>query len=165
MLFRSVKDTIVYSVSSESFKPYSPKYQLLKIDSLTTKTGGCDSIVNRYAKYEYNPNVCTVTKSVSVTDTLIINLTIGGTSNLMTNVIKIYPNPVKDYIYVDFGDFTKMAGCHMIVRNELGSTAYLTSITQSNVSIDIKGWTKGVYVVQILDSSSVVIDTRKIIIQ
>lgn len=161
----TVNDTIVCAVSSENFKAYSPKYQLLKIDSLKTKTGGCDSIVNRYAKYEYDPNVYTVTKSVSVTDTLIINLAISRTPNLITNVMKIYPNPARDYINVDFGDCIKMTGCLMVVRNELGSTAFLTSITQSKALIDIKNWSKGVYVVQILDSSSAVIDTRKIIIQ
>lgn len=161
----TMNDTTVYTVASESFKTISPKYQLLKIDSLKTKLGGCDSIISRYAKFEYNPNVCTVTNSISVTDTLIIQLVIGGTTNPTTNIIKMYPNPAKDYINVDFGDYTKMAGCIMIIRNEVGSVVSFLPVAQTKTIVDIKNWAKGIYIVQILNNSSIIIDTRKVIIQ
>lgn len=44
-------DTTTYSVVSETYKSVSPQYMLLRIDSLKTKRGECDSIINRYAKF------------------------------------------------------------------------------------------------------------------
>jgi hypothetical protein len=161
----TVNDTIVCSVSSESFKAFSPKYQFLKTDSLKTKVGGCDSVVNRYAKYIYNPNECTVIKTVSVTDTLIIRLVISGTTNLASSVVKIYPNPTKEFLNVDFGDYSKLQGYRMVISNATGGVVYFSSMIQSNALIDIKTWTKGVYIVQILSSSSEIIESKKIIIQ
>lgn len=160
----SKNDTTTYSVASETFKSISPIYKILKIDSLKTKTGGCDSIINRYAKFIYNDKICSPT-SISVTDTLIIKLQVSATSTTLLNTLKIYPNPARDNLYINFGDYTKMAGYLLLIRNELGSTVYFTPISQSLSSINIKNWTKGVYLVQVLDDSSNLVDVRKIIIQ
>jgi Pentaxin family. len=159
-------DTTTYSVSTESFKSISPKFQFLKTDTLKTKVGGCDSIINRYAKFEYNPNGCTTTNSISVTDTLVIKLTLSEiktTNN--TNTIKIYPNPAKDQVNIDFGDFTKMPGYLMLIRNAVGSAVFFSTISQNLSTVDIKSWAPGIYAVQIFNSSSILVDTRKIIIK
>ena len=103
----SKNDTTTYSVASETFKSISPIYKILKIDSLKTKTGGCDSIINRYAKFIYNDKICSPT-SISVTDTLIIKLQVSATSTTLLNTLKIYPNPARDNLYINFGDYTKM---------------------------------------------------------
>lgn len=157
-------DTTTYSVTSETFKYISPQYKLLKTDSLKTNRGGCDSIVNRYAKFIFNDKSGSAT-NISVTDTLIINLTTSSTSTTILNTLKIYPNPAKDNLYINFGDYTKMTGYLMLIRNGLGNTVYYTPISQSLSSLNIKNWTKGVYLVQILDNLSNLVDVRKIIIQ
>jgi hypothetical protein len=159
-------DTITYSVSTESFKSISPKFQFIKTDSLKTKVGGCDSIINRYAKFEYSSKICTITNNISVTDTLIIKVSSTGVAatNIL-NTIKIFPNPAKDHISINFGDYTKLPGYLMTIRNELGSIMYFSPIIQELNTLDIKSWAKGIYVVQLLDSQSTIIETRKIIIR
>jgi len=161
-------DTTTYNVSSEEFKSISPRSQFIKTDSLKTKVGGCDSIINRYAKFEYNPKICTITNSISVTDTLIIKVNTSGilpVSNTQ-NTIKIYPNPAKDYVVINFGDYSKMAGYLMVIRNELGKAVYSTPIVQESAYLEIKNWGgSGVYIVQLLDSQSSLVDTRKIIVK
>jgi hypothetical protein len=161
-------DTTTYYVSSDGFKSISPRLQFIKTDSLKTKIGGCDSIINRYAKFEYNTKVCTVTNNISVTDTLIIKVNISGVlpvSNTQ-NIVKIYPNPAKDFVVINFGDYTKMNGYLMVIRNELGKAVYFTPIVQESANLEIKSWGgSGVYIVQLFDSQSVLVDTRKIIIK
>ena len=160
-------DTTIYYVSSESFKSLSPKFQFIKIDSLKSRIGGCDSIVNRYAKFEYNPTICTITNNISVTDTLIINVPILGVFPVLNsvNLIKIYPNPTKDIVCINYGDFSKLAGYLITIRNDLGAVKYFSPIIQESTSIDIKNWTSGVYIVQLFDDQSKIIETRKIIIK
>lgn len=157
-------DTTIYAVSSENFKNNKPIYHYIGTDSLVTKNGGCDSIIHRYGKFEFTAKVCTETKYISVTDTLIINLVTGVTNNTI-NTIKLYPNPARTNLNVNFGDYTKLVGYMIAIRNNLGSIVYIAPITQTSTLLDIKSWSKGVYLVQIFDSNSNVIDVRKIIIQ
>lgn len=159
-------DTTTYYVATESFKTISPQYKLIKTDSLKTKVGGCDSIINRYAKFEYNPKTCTITNSISVTDTLIIKVTTSGVLTPSTlNTIKIFPNPAKDHVIINFGDYTKLPGYLMTIRNELGGVMYFAPIVQESTTLDLKNWTTGMYIVQLFDNQSNVIETRKIIIR
>ena len=58
-----------------------------------------------------------------------------------------------------------MSGYLMMIRNELGSLMYLSPIAQEPSTIDIKNWSQGVYIVQIYDNRSALIDTRKMIIK
>jgi hypothetical protein len=161
-------DTTTYYVYSDEFKSISPRLQFIKTESLKTKIGGCDSIVNRYAKFEYSPKTCTVINSISVTDTLIIKVNIAGilpVSNSQ-NILKIYPNPAKDFININFGDYTKMTGYLMLIRNELGNAVYFTPIVQESATIEIKSWGgAGIYIVQLFNSQSTLVDTRKIIVK
>ena len=161
------KDTVTYYVSSESFKPLSPRFQFIKTDSLKTKVGGCDSIINRYARFEFNPTICTITNSVYVTDTLIIKIPILGVFPLLNsmNLIKIYPNPAKDNVSINFGDYTKLSGYLITIRNELGTVKYFSPVIQESTSLDIKTWATGVYIVQLFDNQSKIIESRKIIIK
>jgi hypothetical protein len=161
-------DTTTYYVSSESFQSLSPRLQFTKTDSLKAKVGGSDSIINHYAKYVYKANYCTITNSISVTDTLIINVNLSGIIPITnsTNILKIYPNPAKDHINIDFGDYSKMSDYLLVIRNELGKVVYFTSIMQQSASLDIKSWTgSGIYVVQLFDGQSNLVESRKIIIQ
>lgn len=159
-------DTTTYYVSSENFKLLSPRQQFIKTDSLKTKVGSCDSIINHYAKFEYSSKICTITNSIAVTDTLFINVTINTVPLTNTlNTIKIFPNPAKDQININFGDYIKLPGYLMTIRNELGSVMYFSPIIQETTTLDIKNWGIGVYVIQLFDNQSNIIETRKIIIR
>jgi len=56
-----ISDTTTYFISNIEFEAQTPKIYLETIDSLTTESGICDSIINYYSKYIYNPNHCTDT--------------------------------------------------------------------------------------------------------
>jgi len=157
-------DTTTYYVSTETFKSLSPRYQFIKTDTLYTKMGGCDSIINRYAKFEFSSKDCTITNSISVTDTLIINLKISELPTNNLNSLKIYPNPTKNYLNINFGDYSKMTGYLLTIKNELGVVVYTTTVVTGLSSVEIKTWSAGVYIIQIFDSQSKIAETRKLIV-
>jgi len=80
--------------------------------------------------------------------------------------IKIYPNPVKDYLIIDFSDIAEMEGYSMKIINALGVIVYETPITQSLYEINLSTWTgKGTYVLHVFDQFNAVQAVRKIILQ
>jgi len=141
-------DTTTFYITSESFKSISPQYQLIKTDNLKTKVGNCDSIISHYAKFEYS-------KTTGISSTL---YTQGN--------LKIYPNPAKDYVTITLGDYNKTDGCMMIIRDILGKIVYSATIIQKSTNLNVKKWNgSGVYIIQLFDSQSVLVDTRRIIIK
>ena len=157
-------DTITYYVGSIEYKNVSPILHLLKTETTVSKTLGVDSIVNHFAKFEYKASAI---QSISVTDTLIIKLNISGILTVVTNnIVKIYPNPAKDHLSVDFGDYAKMQGYMLMIRDQSGKLVNITTIQQKISNLDITKWSgKGIYLIQILDSQSKLIDTRKLILE
>ena len=80
--------------------------------------------------------------------------------------MKIYPNPAKDHLSVDFGDYAKMQGYMLMIRDQSGKLVNITTIQQKISNLDITKWSgKGIYLIQILDSQSKLIDTRKLILE
>lgn len=104
---------------------------------------------------------------LSVADTLIINTTLTGIPEPDNkNTIKIYPNPSKDHITIDFGNFAVMNGYSISIVNMSGATQYSTNINQQSVYLDLSSWSgKVMYLVNIIDNFGKVIDTKKLIIQ
>ena len=103
----------------------------------------------------------------SVADTLIINTTLTGIPEPNNkNTIKIYPNPSKDHITIDFGNFVVMNGYSINIVNMSGATQYSSNINQQSVYLNLSGWSgKGMYLVQVIDNFGDVIDVKKIVIQ
>ena len=112
----------------------------------------------------YNGNICY--QLVSVTDTLIISANITGYNPLTyKNTIKIYPNPTKDYITIDYGDITDLKGYKLVIFNSVGQKMFETEISVPNSYIDLNNWTgRGLYFVNIFDSQGTMVDVRKIVI-
>lgn len=157
---RNVNDTITYFVSSPKFNSISPKIVFESTENLTTKIGGCDSIIQHYSKFVYNPTYC------SVTDTLIIDIAINGliSPNNM-NTIKIYPNPAHSYVIIDTGDYSSMADYTVKIENLLGQQVYSTLINQAKFQINVNSFGGyGTYIVKIIDNKSNVITTKKILL-
>jgi len=104
---------------------------------------------------------------VSVSDTLIINAKLSGLTppNNSTN-IKMYPNPAKDYLIVDLDNYTSMSGYTIVISNSLGQSVSSTPVSKksTNISLSILG-IKGIYLVQIKDTQSKPIVTKKLLIK
>lgn len=141
-------DTTTYYIYNESFKSLSPQFQLMKTDSLKTKINNCDSIIKHYAKFEYS--IATNTLPVSNTQ----------------NIVNIYPNPAVDYVTISVKDYTKMTGYLLVIRNVLGKTVYSAPVVQEATNLETKNWSgSGIYFIQLFDSQSSLISTRKIIVK
>jgi hypothetical protein len=119
--------------------------------------------------YDTLGTVCTdyetIYTYISVTDTLIIEATLGLPSN-ETNIIKIYPNPASTHVSINTGDFALMNGYTIKIDNAVGQTVFSTQIEQQEYLINLSTWTgSGTYFVYIIDGQQNIIETKKIIIQ
>ena len=141
-------DTTTFYINTESFKSLSPQYQLTGTESLKTKIGGCDSIINHYTKFEYSKIAGISTPSVK------------------QNRLTIYPNPAKEYVNVKVDENIKTSSYFMVIQNVLGKTIYSAPIIQKSTNLSIKEWSgSGVYIVQLFDNKSCLIETHKLIVR
>lgn len=159
-------DTIQYYVSNADFEIVSPKIYLETIDSLTNNNG-CDSLIYHYSQYTYDPTVCTFYDSITVTDTLIIDVLLTGVQPPDDiNTLKVYPNPAKDYLIINTGNYSEMTDYSIKIVNELGAVVFETEVTQPSYEINLSTWTgKGLYVLQVLDNNNTIKAVKKIILQ
>jgi hypothetical protein len=103
----------------------------------------------------------------SVTDTLFINATITGLNPPSNqNTLKVFPNPAKTHITIDYGNFGSMNGYTLTIVSAIGQTVFTTPINQQTSYLDLSTWTgNGIYYVQLLDIQNNTIENRKIVIQ
>lgn len=107
------------------------------------------------------------TVHISVTDTLFINVPVNGVGGPFDyNTILVYPNPTSSHVYINTGNFSSMNGYNLNITNSLGQTIFKNNINQQLFNIDLSTFgTKGIYFIHIINPSSKVITTRKIILQ
>ena len=163
----TVSDTQTVFVSDMAFETQSPRIYYESTENLLTTIGGCDSIINHYTEYVFNPSYCTETVLITVTDTLIINYNITSLNPLSyESTIKIYPNPTTEYLTIDYGNLDVFSGFGLIIQNSLGEIVFSESIVQdtSTLSMDTIGST-GVYFVHLQNPQGDIIETRKIVVQ
>jgi len=94
----------------------------------------------------------------------------GSTANVQNDnsnsKIKVYPNPAKDHLVIDFGNYSSMAGYSITIFDVAGKSVYSSAINKASETIDLNTWTgKGVYFIKIYDKQSQQIENRKIVIQ
>lgn len=113
----------------------------------------------------FNANICYQT--ITVTDTLLINMGITGFNPVTyNNTIKIYPNPANNHITIDYGNFATMNGYQLKIENSLGQQLFQTNITQQTDYLSLNNWGgNGLYFVHIIDAQGNTIDIRKIVLQ
>jgi hypothetical protein len=113
----------------------------------------------------YNGNICYET--ITVTDTLLINMGITGFNPVTyNNTIKIFPNPTNDHITIDYGNFASLSGYQLRIENSLGQQVFQTNITQQSDYLSLNNWGgNGLYFVHIIDAQGNTIDIRKIVLQ
>ncbi len=113
----------------------------------------------------YNGNICY--QSVTVTDTLLINMNISSFNPITyQNTIKIYPNPTQGNLTIDFGNISFLSGYQMKITNSIGQQIFQTNINQKISNVNLSSFTtKGIYYVQLIDSKGVIAETKKIVVQ
>ncbi len=113
----------------------------------------------------FNANICY--QSITVTDTLLINMGITGYNPVSyNNTIKIFPNPTNDHITINYGNFASLSGYQLKIQNSLGQQVFQTNITQQTDYLALATWGgNGLYFVHIIDAQGNTIDIRKIVLQ
>jgi hypothetical protein len=113
----------------------------------------------------YNGNICF--KSITVTDTLVINVNRTSYNPLAyANTIKVYPNPTNDKITIDNGDLSKMTGYSIKIYNSIGQQLFQSNINQQQFSIDISQWGgNGLYFMELKDNNGNIVEVKKIVLQ
>jgi hypothetical protein len=113
----------------------------------------------------YNGNICYQT--ITVTDTLLINMGITGFNPItFNNTIKIFPNPTNDHITIDYGNFASLNGYQVKITNSLGQQMFQTAINQQSNYVSLASWGgNGLYFVYIIDPQGNILDIRKIVLQ
>ena len=95
----------------------------------------------------------------------------GGISSISSNInptnqVKLYPNPVKDNLVIDFGDNSNMGGNEVKITDALGRIVYSASTNNQSEIINLNTWAaKGIYFVKISDNNGNMLENRKIVIQ
>ena len=102
----------------------------------------------------------------TVTDTLIINTTLGLPAPNNENTILIYPNPASDHITIDNGNYTAMAGYTIKIENNAGQQVFQSLINQAQFYVDLSTWSgNGLYFVHLIDAQGNTVTVRKIVWQ
>ena len=103
----------------------------------------------------------------TVTDTLVINATLTGLNPPVNqNTLKVFPNPARTHITIDYGNVSLMSGYTLKIVNALGATVFSAPINQQTSYINLSTWTgNGIYYVQLINPQNNTIENRKIVIQ
>lgn len=102
----------------------------------------------------------------TVTDTLIINTTLGLPAPNNENTILIYPNPASDHITIDNGNYTAMTGYSLKITNNAGQQVFQSAINQAQFYVDLSTWSgDGLYFVHLIDPQNNTVTVRKIVLQ
>ena len=108
----------------------------------------------------------TVYDSVAVTDTLIIDVDLTGVNPVTDNTIKVFPNPTKDIVYINNGDYESMEGYSVRIINVSSEIIFESEINTAEFQVNIsKFGSVGLYFIQILNENSELVDVRKIILE
>jgi len=68
------------------------------------------------------------------------------------NEIKVYPNPTKDYLNIDCGDYATMNNYQLKITNVASTVFVVSKVTKKEYSINLSGYSKGIYFLEIYDS-------------
>lgn len=106
-----------------------------------------------------------VEQSISVTDTLIMNVDITSVSNMTSNTIKFYPNPTSDILFIDNGDFSLMDSYYIRIVNTLGQEVFNETINTQQFQIEVASLgAEGTYYIQLWDENNQMIETKILIL-
>lgn len=103
-------------------------------------------------------------QKIEVSDTLKIS-SVTGFNDLPLNfgTVKIYPNPTMDILNIFFDN--PSANYTIKITDNLGSVIDSKTLNQPNHQIDLKGLSKGIYIIQILNLSNNVVETKKLVLE
>jgi hypothetical protein len=147
---------------------FCPAWDMCKFyDTITVKVYDTTFIIVYDTIPIFDTTFVTIYDSVAVTDTLIIDAVLTGIdppNNI--NIIKVYPNPARDHIFINTGDYSTMNGYQLKIIDQLGATVFETNVEDPIYEVNLSTWSgMGLYFIQVIDTSGQIIDIRKILLQ
>ena len=89
-----------------------------------------------------------------------------GIDNLLTDVLKIYPNPSNDYITINVGNLTIYNDYSIKIEDVHGQQVFQSAINQAQFYVDLSTWSgNGLYFVHLIDAQGNTVTVRKIVLQ
>ncbi|HPS26441.1 MAG TPA: T9SS type A sorting domain-containing protein [Bacteroidales bacterium] len=87
-----------------------------------------------------------------------INQTLGFENNSQQQKLNLYPNPVSDWLNIDFGDFMPAQSIIRIYSGS-GQEVFNTSLTEEtrNIAIDVSHLKTGIYFIRTMDTKNNII--------
>jgi len=149
------------SVNTLSYSNYGQEFRALVSDGMCIDTSS--------TSYIYLLDTCITqvfdTLHIVKEDTLKIDLhTQGVQSN--ANTFLIYPNPAKDLLIIDNGQYQNFSGYSCEIINTLSQQVFYSPIDQAKFCIDLTQWSKpGAYSLRIIDLQHHIVESRVIMIQ
>jgi hypothetical protein len=112
-------------------------------------------------------NSITVYDTISVTDTLFIDInTVGLNNNTIVNTIKVFPNPSNSILNLDYGNYASLNNYRVKITNSLSQIIYDQAITQQTETLDLSTFGgNGIYYLSIINPQGNVVEVRKIVLQ
>ncbi len=103
---------------------------------------------------------------LAVTDTLIMNLKNLSSTAPNPCGVKIYPNPTDNLLYINNSSACLSAGYQIKIVDNVGKTVYNSGITTSVQTVTLKDFANsGMYFVEITNSTGILLDRKKILVQ
>lgn len=101
---------------------------------------------------------------INVTDTLTLNI-YTATNPQFFNKIKIYPNPAKTSLTIHYGNYATMNGYSLQIINSNGTIIFSDQINSQSLLLNITDWSKGLYLIKIVDKNNNAIEIKKLVIK
>lgn len=123
-----------------------------QIANITEATCDFTNIINVYD-----------TTFIAVNDTLIVDI-LSSTNQTFINTIKVYPNPAKDFLYINNGNFTSINNYIYEIINTNGAKIFTQRVSTAETTIDINTWPEGIYFLNIYNATGGLVEVKKIIL-
>ena len=103
------------------------------------------------------PYFAGLTGSYMLEMTITRNSTTGIVANLMSDNIKVYPNPAKEFVLIDFNDLKARLN-QLVLLNAQGESVYATNITDQpkTIRVPLGNLSDGIYILQIQTNNGVI---------
>jgi hypothetical protein len=91
--------------------------------------------------------------------------------NLVTNIetaysegLLIYPNPVKEKVYIKFNEKTLSEGCLLKIFNPTGALIHAQQLETSLQELNVSDWSEGLYILKLVDKDGSLKEVRKLVL-
>ncbi len=106
-----------------------------------------------------------VVERTTVTDTLVLDK-ITGLANGASNQMIAYPNPARDIVFVNTGDYSLMTGYSISVTNLQGQEVFVDAIDEQLIEIDVDALgAAGLYFLNVVNGSGEIVDSKKLLVK